>query len=104
MNNKKNEATRTNGKRLLTQKEVGDFLNYVFSPDADHDNQKRLHMKRFICDIQTVLNQANRALEFAQKDRWSIARAYLNNAARTIDSLKRVAREVPPTVNEEKQS
>lgn len=104
MNNKKNEATRTNGKRLLTQKEAGDFLNYVFSPDADRDNQKRLHMKRFICDIQTVLNQANRALEFAQKDRWSIARAYLNNAARTIDSLKRVAREVPPMVNEEKQS
>ncbi|EBP3802804.1 hypothetical protein [Salmonella enterica] len=104
MNNKQNEATRTNGKRLLTQKEVGDFLNYVFSPDSDYDNQKRLHMKRFICDIQTVLNQANRALEFAQKDRWSIARAYLNNAARTIDSLKRVAREVPPTANEGKQS
>lgn len=104
MNNKQNEATRTNGKRLLTQKEAGDFLNYVFSPDSDRDNQKRLHMKRFICDIQTVLNQANRALEFAQKDRWSIARAYLNNAARTIDSLKRVAREVPPTTNEKKQS
>ncbi|EEI9451727.1 hypothetical protein B6O39_001968 [Salmonella enterica subsp. enterica serovar Javiana] len=104
MNNKQNESTRTNGKQLLTQKEVGDFLNYVFSPDSDSDNQKRQHMKRFICDIQTVLNQANRALEFAQKDRWSIARAYLNNAARTIDSLKRVAREVPPTANQRKQS
>ncbi|EJI5073118.1 hypothetical protein NE917_003054 [Salmonella enterica] len=102
MNNKQNESTRTNGKQLLTQKEVGDFINYVFSPDSDSDNQKRQHMKRFICDIQTVLNQANRALEFAQKDRWSIARAYLNNAARTIDSLKRIAREVPPTANKER--
>ncbi|EJB6557384.1 hypothetical protein MSU26_001817 [Salmonella enterica] len=93
MDNKHNEATRANGKRLLTQKEVGDFLNDVFSPDSDRDNQNRLRMKHFICGIQTVLNQANRALEFAQKDRWGIAQAYLNNIAHTIDSLKRVARE-----------
>ncbi|EDW0700947.1 hypothetical protein KV01_005470 [Salmonella enterica subsp. enterica] len=92
MDNKQNEAIRANGKRLLTQKEVGDFLNDVFSPDPDLGNQERLRMKRFICGIQTVLNQANRALEFAQKDRWSIARAYLNNIDHTIDSLKRVAR------------
>ncbi|EGM5673318.1 hypothetical protein IRV91_001324 [Salmonella enterica] len=91
MDNKHNDATRANGKRLLTQKEVGDFLNYVFSPDPD--NQKRLCMKHFICGIQTVLAQANRALEFAQKDRWGIAQAYLNNIAHTIDTLKRVARE-----------
>ncbi|EDA8690935.1 hypothetical protein A4L51_20015 [Salmonella enterica subsp. enterica serovar Newport] len=93
MDNKHNDTTRANGKRLLTQKEVGDFLNDVFSPDSDRDNQKRLRMKHFICGIQTVLNQANRALEFAQKDRWGIAQAYLNNSARTIDSLKHLARE-----------
>lgn len=93
MDNKQNEAIRANGKRLLTQKEVGDFLNDVFSPDSDRDSQERLRMKRFICGIQTVLAQTNRALEFAQKDRWGIAQAYLNNIAHTIDSLKRVARE-----------
>ncbi|HAG2581931.1 TPA: hypothetical protein G8V92_004501 [Salmonella enterica] len=104
MDNKQNDATRANGKRLLTQKEVGDFLNYVFSPAPDRDNQERLRMKYFICGIQTVLTQTNRALEFAQKDRWGIAQAYLNNIARTIDSLKRVAREVSPAVNKEKPS
>ncbi|EJM4065781.1 hypothetical protein NOJ64_000281 [Salmonella enterica] len=93
MDNKQNDATRANGKRLLTQKEVGDFLNYVFSPDSDRDSQERLRMKHFICGIQTVLTQTNRALEFAQKDRWGIAQAYLNNITHTIGSLKRVARE-----------
>ncbi|EOG2868147.1 hypothetical protein ACK840_000247 [Salmonella enterica] len=101
MDNKHNEVIRANGKRLLTQKEVGDFLNYVFSPDPDRDNQERLRMKHFICGIQTVLTQTNRALEFAQKDRWGIAQAYLNNIAHTIDSLKRVAREKSSTPAQE---
>ncbi|EKB5404933.1 hypothetical protein OOP60_005438 [Salmonella enterica] len=101
MDNKHNDATRANGKRLLTQKEVGDFLNYVFSPAPDRDNQERLRMKHFICGIQTVLTQTNRALEFAQKDRWGIAQAYLNNIAHTIDSLKRVAREKSSTPTQE---
>ncbi|EDS7589905.1 hypothetical protein AAQ05_005378 [Salmonella enterica subsp. diarizonae] len=104
MNNKQNEATRTNGKRLLTQKEVGDFLNYVFSPDSDYGNQKRNRLMRFTCGVQTAQHQANRALDLAQDGQWLLAMEFLNVCSRTVDNLKRVAREVPPAANEEKQS
>ncbi|EBP3057039.1 hypothetical protein TH72_15365 [Salmonella enterica] len=71
---------------------------------ANLDTPERNRLMRFTCGVQTAQHQANRALEFAQEGNWFIALEFLDVATRTISSLKRVAREVPPGVNEEKQS
>ncbi|EII2806822.1 hypothetical protein LG734_001755 [Salmonella enterica subsp. enterica serovar Java] len=71
---------------------------------ANLDTPERNRLMRFTCGVQTAQHQANRALEFAQEGQWLLAMEFLNVCSRTVDSLKRVAREVPSTVNEEKQS
>ncbi|EHD2117092.1 hypothetical protein JRK16_000987 [Salmonella enterica] len=71
---------------------------------ASLDTPERNRLMRFTCGVQTAQHQANRALEFAQEGNWLIALEFLDVTTRTINSLKRVAREVPPTANEEKQS
>ncbi|ECW0050628.1 hypothetical protein J9T75_000250 [Salmonella enterica] len=68
------------------------------------EEAKRHHMMRFTCGTQTAQHQVNRALEFAREGNWLIALEFLDVAMRTISSLKRVAREVTPAVNEEKPS
>ncbi|ECV5352100.1 hypothetical protein F2J48_21375 [Salmonella enterica subsp. enterica] len=68
------------------------------------EEAKRHHMMRFTCGAQTAQHQVNRVLEFAKEGNWLIALEFLDVATRTISSLKRVAREVTPAVNEEKQS
>ncbi|EPD3104519.1 hypothetical protein ACR8TE_003585 [Salmonella enterica] len=68
------------------------------------EEAKRHHMMRFTCGAQTAQYQVNRALEFAREGNWLIALEFLDVATRTISSLKRVAREVTPTANKEKQS
>lgn len=69
---------------------------------ASLDTPERNRLMRFTCGVQTAQHQANRALEFAREGNWLIALEFLDVTLRTINSLKRVAREVPPTVNEEK--
>ncbi|EAO8179801.1 hypothetical protein AHV57_02740 [Salmonella enterica] len=71
---------------------------------ASLDTPERNRLMRFTCGVQTAQHQANRALEFAQEGNWLIALEFLDVTTRTINSLKRVAREVPPAANEEKQS
>ncbi|EAA6550831.1 hypothetical protein DLB95_08710 [Salmonella enterica subsp. diarizonae] len=71
---------------------------------ASLDTQERNRLMRFTCGVQTAQHQANRALEFAREGNWLIALEFLDVTTRTINSLKRVAREVSPTANEEKQS
>ncbi|EBA1658031.1 hypothetical protein DRE94_23830 [Salmonella enterica subsp. enterica serovar Oranienburg] len=71
---------------------------------AKLDTPERNRLMRFTCGVQTAQHQANRALEFAREGNWLIALEFLDVATRTISSLKRVAREVTPAVNEEKQS
>ncbi|END2760280.1 hypothetical protein ABLZ23_002328 [Salmonella enterica] len=58
---------------------------------------------RFDCGIQTSHHQLNRALELAQDGQWLLAMEFLIVCSRTIDSLKRVVREVP-SANREKRS
>ncbi|ELO0595935.1 hypothetical protein QY625_004263 [Salmonella enterica] len=65
------------------------------------DTPERNRLMRFTCGVQTAQHQANRALEFAQEGQWLLAMEFLNVCSRTVDSLKRVAREVTPAVNEE---
>lgn len=69
---------------------------------ASLDTPERNRLMRFICGVQTAQHQANRALEFAREGNWLIALEFLDVTLRTINSLKRVAREVPPAVNEGK--
>ncbi|HAT1685146.1 TPA: hypothetical protein I8Y21_005979 [Klebsiella oxytoca] len=69
---------------------------------ANLDTPERNRLMRFTCGVQTAQHQANRALESAQEGNWFIALEFLNVCSRTLDSLKRVAREVPPATNEEK--
>lgn len=69
-----------------------------------HDATEHNRLVRFTCGVQTAQHQANRASELAQEGQWLLAIEFLIVCSRTIDSLKRVAREVPPVVNEEKQS
>ncbi|ECU9383723.1 hypothetical protein CKQ16_10265 [Salmonella enterica subsp. enterica serovar Newport] len=71
---------------------------------ANPDTPERNRLMRFTCGVQTAQHQANRALEFAQEGQWLLALEFLDVCSRTISSLKRVAREVPPVANEEKQS
>ncbi|EMW9316488.1 hypothetical protein AAE121_005234 [Salmonella enterica] len=71
---------------------------------ASLDAPERNRLMRFTCGAQTAQHQINRALEFAKEGNWFIALEFLDVATRTISSLKRVAREVSPTVNEEKRS
>ncbi|EJZ5492088.1 hypothetical protein OIG56_004088 [Salmonella enterica] len=71
---------------------------------ASLDTPERNRLMRFTCGAQTAQHQANRALEFAQEGQWLLAIEFLDVCSRTISSLKRVAREVPPAVNKEKQS
>ncbi|EBN1942708.1 hypothetical protein DLP28_23665 [Salmonella enterica] len=58
---------------------------------------------RFTCGVQTAQHQANRAQELAQDGQWLLAMEFLIVCSRTIDSLKRVVREVP-SANQEKRS
>ncbi|ECL5202234.1 hypothetical protein GCW80_12540 [Salmonella enterica] len=69
-----------------------------------HDGTEHNRLVRFTCGVQTAQHQANRASELAQEGQWLLAIEFLIVCSRTIDSLKRVAREVPPVVNEEKPS
>ncbi|ENY4566702.1 hypothetical protein ACFXR1_001208 [Salmonella enterica subsp. enterica] len=69
---------------------------------ASLDTPERNRLMRFTCGVQTAQHQANRALEFAREGNWLIALEFLDVTTRTINSLKRVAREVPPAVNEGK--
>ncbi|EDU3771456.1 hypothetical protein [Salmonella enterica] len=71
---------------------------------ASLDTPERNRLMRFTCGVQTAQHQANRALDLAQEGQWLLALEFLNVCSRTVDSLKRVAREVTPTANEEKQS
>ncbi|EHN5173284.1 hypothetical protein KI912_003140 [Salmonella enterica] len=65
------------------------------SPDT-HEAQGRNRLMRFTCGVQTAQHQINRAQAFAQDGQWLMALEFLDVASRTLSSLKRVAREVPP--------
>lgn len=69
---------------------------------ALQDTPESNRLMRFTGGIQTAQHQANRALDLAREGQWLLALEFLYVCSRTVDSLKRVAREVPPTVNQEK--
>ncbi|EAY1319541.1 hypothetical protein CSN52_004020 [Salmonella enterica subsp. diarizonae] len=66
-----------------------------FDLPADLDAPEHNRLMRFACGVQTAQHQANRALDLAQEGQWLLALEFLNVCSRTVDSLKRVAREVP---------
>ncbi|EJI1585741.1 hypothetical protein NDG61_005100 [Salmonella enterica] len=68
-----------------------------------HDDTEHNRLVRFDCGIQTAHHQLNRTLELAQDSQWLLAMEFLIVCSRTIDSLKRVVREVP-SANREKRS
>ncbi|HGB3471650.1 TPA: hypothetical protein ACIVB1_001940 [Salmonella enterica subsp. diarizonae serovar 61:l,v:z35] len=71
---------------------------------ANPDTPERNRLMRFTCGVQTAQHQANRTLELAQEGQWLLALEFLDVCSRNISSLKRVARETPPTPYEETKS
>ncbi|EBW8696387.1 hypothetical protein BFV87_14370 [Salmonella enterica subsp. diarizonae serovar 16:z10:e,n,x,z15] len=71
---------------------------------ADLGTPEYNRLMRFTDGVLTLQHQINRAGDFAQDGQWLMALEYLDVSTRTLNILKRVAREVPPVVNEEKPS
>ncbi|EDO2134354.1 hypothetical protein CT896_12560 [Salmonella enterica] len=71
---------------------------------ADLGTPEYNRLMRFIDGVLTLQHQIKRADDFAQDGQWLMALEYLDVSTHTLNILKRVAREVPPTVNEEKPS
>ncbi|EJM3831546.1 hypothetical protein NOH83_002014 [Salmonella enterica] len=66
-----------------------------FDLPADLDAPEYNRLMRFTDGVLTLQHQINRANDFAQDGRWLMALEYLDVSTRTLNSLKRVAREVP---------
>ncbi|EEI5905246.1 hypothetical protein GYD00_001183 [Salmonella enterica] len=63
---------------------------------ADLDAPEYNRLMRFTDGVLTLQHQINRAGDFAQDGQWLMALEYLDVSTRTLNLLKRVAREVPP--------
>ncbi|EDU6365887.1 TPA: hypothetical protein MM834_003348 [Salmonella enterica subsp. houtenae] len=74
-----------------------------FDLPADLGAPEYNRLMRFTDGVLTLQHQIKRADDFAQDGQWLMAPEYLDVSTRTLNILKRVAREVSPTVNEEKQ-
>ncbi|ECR8353379.1 hypothetical protein F2D64_16635 [Salmonella enterica] len=63
-----------------------------FDLDAPGHNK----LMRFTDDVLTLQHQINRADDFAQDGQWLMALEFLDVSTRTLNILKRVAREGQP--------
>lgn len=64
--------------------------NRLDLPAPEHNK-----LMRFTDGVLTLQYQINRANDFAQDGQWLMALEYLDVSTRTLNILKRVAREVP---------
>ncbi|MGG6054554.1 hypothetical protein ACQSET_17015 [Salmonella enterica] len=63
---------------------------------ASLDTPERNRLMRFTDGVLTLQHQIKRADDFAQDGQWLMALEFLDVSTRTLNILKRVAREVPP--------
>ncbi|EJK9766244.1 hypothetical protein NNF43_004782 [Salmonella enterica] len=63
---------------------------------ADLGTPEYNRLMRFTDGVLTLQHQIKRADDFAQDGQWLMALEYLDVSTRTLNLLKRVAREVPP--------
>lgn len=67
-----------------------------FDLPADLDAPEHNRLMRFTDGVLTLQHQIKRADDFAQDGQWLMALEFLDVSTRTLNILKRVAREVPP--------
>jgi hypothetical protein len=67
-----------------------------FDLPADLDAPGYNQLMRFTDGVLTLQHQIKRADDFAQDGQWLMALEFLDVSTRTLNILKRVAREVPP--------
>ncbi|EAW2472645.1 hypothetical protein FBD63_14910 [Salmonella enterica subsp. enterica] len=67
-----------------------------FDLPADLDAPEHNRLMRFTDGVLTLQHQINLANDFAQDGQWLMALEFLDVSTRTLNILKRVAREVPP--------
>ncbi|MGG6075231.1 hypothetical protein ACQSGI_25085 [Salmonella enterica] len=77
------------------------MTNNRFDLPADLDAPEHNRLMRFTDGVLTLQHQIKRADDFAQDSQWLMALEFLDVSTRTLNILKRVAREIPPVVNEE---
>ncbi|EEG6275545.1 hypothetical protein G3F95_004776 [Salmonella enterica subsp. enterica] len=67
-----------------------------FDLPADLDAPGHNKLMRFTDGVLTLQHQINRADDFAQDGQWLMVLEFLDISTRTLNILKRVAREVQP--------